>query len=123
MYKHTTMATGRASLCALGEYLRRHCFFAPLRESVQIRQKTVRYRPIDQRLDALSGILCGAKTMAQNNVMIRTDRAVQRALGRSGCTEQSTSARTLRACTAANVVQLQQVSSYSLKPYGATPCH
>jgi len=44
MPKQTTMTTGRASLCALGEYLRRHCFFAPLREHVQIRQKTVRYR-------------------------------------------------------------------------------
>jgi hypothetical protein len=43
MRKRTTMTTGRASLCALGEYLRRHCFFAPLREHVQIRQKTVRY--------------------------------------------------------------------------------
>ena len=39
MHKHTTMTTGRASLCALGEYLRRHCFCAPLREHVQIRQK------------------------------------------------------------------------------------
>jgi len=26
MRKRTTMTTGRASLCALGEYLRRHCF-------------------------------------------------------------------------------------------------
>src|SRR4029450_12734 len=107
----------------LGEYLRRHCFFAPLRESVQIRQKTVRYRPIDKLLDALSGILCGAKTMAQNNVTIRTERAVQRAFGRTGCAEQSTIARTLRACTAENVVQLHKVSWYYLKRYGATPRH
>jgi hypothetical protein len=84
---------------SLGEYLRRHCFFAPLRESVQIRQKTVRYRPVDKLLDTLSGILCGAKTIAQNNLTIRTDRAVQRAFGRTGCAEQSTIARTLRACT------------------------
>lgn len=123
MHKHTTMTTGRASLCALGEYLRRHCFFAPLRESVQIRQKTVRYRPIDKLLDALSGICCGAKTIAQNNVTIRTDRAVQRAFGRNGCAEQSTIARTLRACTAENVGQLQKVSWYYLKRYGATPRH
>ena len=123
MHQHTTMTTGRASLCALGEYLRRHCFFAPLREHVQIRQKTVRYRPIDKLLDALSGILCGAKTMAQNNVTIRTDRAVQRAFGRTGCAEQSTIARTLRACTAENVVQLHKVSWYYLKRYGATPRH
>src|ERR687887_120046 len=123
MRKHTTMTTGRASLCALGEYLRRHCFFAPMREQVQIRQKTVRYRPIDKLLDALSGILCGAKTIAQNNITIRTDRAVQRAFGRTGCAEQSTIARTLRACTAANVAQLEQVSWYYLKRYGATPRH
>ena len=123
MHQHTTMTTGRASLCALGEYLRRHCFFAPVREQVQIRQKMVRYRPIDKRLDALSGILCGAKTIAQNNVTIRTDRAVQRAFGRSGCAEQSTIARTLRACTAENVVQFQKVSWYYLKRYGMTPHH
>src|SRR5690349_3654515 len=123
MSKHTTMTTGRASLCALGEYLRRHCCFAPVRERVQIRQKTVRYRPIDKRLDVLGGILCGAKTIAQNNVTIRTDRAVQRAFGRTGCAEQSTIARTLRACTADNVAQLEQVSWYYLKRYGATPHH
>jgi hypothetical protein len=117
------MTTGRASLCALGEYLRRHCFFAPLRESVQIRQKTVRSRPIDKLLDVLSGILCGAKTIAQNNMTIRTDRAVPRAFGRSGWAEQSTMARTLRACTAENVVQVHKVSWYALKRYGATPRH
>jgi Transposase DDE domain group 1 len=123
MPKQTTMTTGRASLCALGEYLRRHCFFAPLREHVQIRQKTVRYRPIDKLLDALSGILCGAKTIAQNNITIRTDRAVQRAFGRTGCAEQSTMARTLRACTAETVTQLEEVSWYYLKRYGVTPHH
>ena len=48
MAKDIMMPTSRASLCALGEYLRRQCFFAPLRESVQIRQKTVRYRPVDK---------------------------------------------------------------------------
>ena len=123
MHKRTTMTTGRASLCALGEYLRRHCFFAPLREQVQIPQKTVRYRPTDTLLDALGGILCGAKTIAQNNVTMRTDRAVQRALGRTGCAEQSTIARTLRACTAENVAQLEKVSWYYLKRYGMTPHH
>jgi hypothetical protein len=90
---------------------------------MQIQQKTVRYRPIDKLLDALGGILCGAKTMAQNNVTIRTDRAVQRAFGRTGCAEQSTIARTLRACTAENVAQLAQVSWCYLKRYGTTPRH
>jgi hypothetical protein len=123
MHKHTMMTTGRASLCALGEYLRRHCFFAPLRESIQIRQKTVRYRPVDKLLDALSGMLCGAKTISQSNLTIRVDPAVQRAFGRTGCAEQSTLARTLRACTGENVAQLERVSWYYLKRYGQTPHH
>ncbi|MBA0086767.1 MAG: hypothetical protein HRJ53_17440 [Acidobacteria bacterium Pan2503] len=123
MHQHTTMTTGRASLCALGAYLRRHCFFAPLREHVQSRQKTVRYRPVDKRLDALSGMLCGAKPIAQNPLTIRTDRAVPRAFGRTGGAEQSTLARTLRACTAENVAPLDKASWYSRKRYGATSRH
>src|ERR671926_1405105 len=120
MHKHTTMPTGRASLCAFGEYLRRHCFFAPLREQVRIPQKMVRYRPIDKVLDGFLGILCGAKTIAQSNGTIRLDPAVQRAFGRTGCAEQSTIARTLKACTAETVAQLERVSGYDLKRYGQT---
>src|ERR671924_1769432 len=108
MRKHTTMTTGRASLCALGEYLRRHCFFAPVREQVQVPQKTVRYRPVDKVLDGLLGILCGAKTISQSNVTIRLEPAVQRAFGRTGCAEQSTLARTLQACTPETVAQLER---------------
>ena len=123
MHKQTTMTTSRASLCALGEYLRRHCFFAPLQEQVQSPQKTVRYRPIDKVLDGLLGILCGAKTLSQSNGTIRVDPAVQRAFGRQSCAEQSTIARTLQASTAATVDQLSQVSWYYLKRYGQTPQH
>ena len=123
MAKDTMMPTSRASLGALGEYLRRHCFFAPLREQVQIPQKTVRYRPIEKVLDGLLGILCGAKTIAQSNVTIRVDPAVQRAFGRTGCAEQSTIARTLQARTTETVAQLDRVSWYYLKRDGQTPHH
>jgi hypothetical protein len=74
-------------------------------------------------LDALSGMLCGAKTISQSNITIRVDPAVQRAFGRTGCAEQSTLARTLRACTGENVAQLERVSWYYLKRYGQTPHH
>jgi len=123
MYKHTTITTGRASLCALGEYLRRHCFFAPLWEQVQVPQKTVRYRPIEKVLDGLLGILCGAKTISQSNITIRVDPAVQRAFGRTGCAEQSAIARTLQASTAETVDQFSRVSWYYLKRDGQTPHH
>ena len=55
MSKNSTMTTSRASLCALGEYLKRQCFFAPLREQVEVPQKTVRYRPVDKLLDGPTG--------------------------------------------------------------------
>ncbi len=106
MAKSSKFHSGRASLCALGEYLRRRQFFAPLREQVKIPQKTIKYRPVDKLLDALVSMLCGAKTIAQSNVTVRVDAAVQRAFGRKGCAEQSTIARTLHACTAETVSQL-----------------
>ena len=90
---------------------------------MQIPQKTVRYRPSDKLREVLGGSLCGAKTIAQHNVTIRTDRAVQRACGRTGWAEQSTMARPLRACTAEHVAQLAQVFWSSLKRYGVTPRH
>jgi Transposase DDE domain group 1 len=123
MSKATTMTSARASLCALGEYLRRRCFFAPLQEQVKMAQKVVKYRPIDTRLDGLLGMLCGAKTIAQSHVTIQVDPAVQRAFGRKGCADQSTMARTLPACTAENVAQLERVSRSYLERYGATPRH
>ncbi len=71
MAKSSKFPSGRASLCALGEYLRRLQFFAPLREQVKIPQKTVKHQPVDKLLDALMGMLCGAKTVAQSNVTVR----------------------------------------------------
>src|ERR671924_2001598 len=121
MAKDSMMTTSRASLCALGEYLRQHCFFAPLRAQVQIPQKMGRYRPSDKVLDGLLGLLCGAKTISQSNGTIRLDPAVQRAFGRTGCAEQSTIARTLQASTAETVARLERVSWYYLKRYGQTP--
>ena len=121
MAKTTTTPTGRASLCALGAYLRRRGFCAPLREQVKIAQKTVKYRPIDKVLDGLLGILCGATTLSPSNVTIRVDPAVQRACGRQSCAEQSTIARTLQASTAETVDQLSRVSWYYRKRSGQTP--
>src|SRR5437899_1416857 len=114
MLKESMMTTSRASLCALGESLKRRCVLAPLQEQVQIPQKTVRYRPADKLLDGLLGILCGAKTLSQSNRTIRVDPAVQWACGRTGCAEQSTIARTLQASTAETVAQLSRVTSYVL---------
>src|SRR4029450_3866996 len=76
MAESTTLHSARASLCALGEYLRRHAFFSPLHQHVRIPQKTIKYRPVEKLLDALVGMLCGAKTIAQSNVTRRGARAL-----------------------------------------------
>jgi hypothetical protein len=123
MAQDSMMTTSRASLGALGAYLRRQCFLAPMREPVQIPHKTVRYRPIDTVLDGLLGILCGAKTISQSHGTMRVAPAVPRACGRTGCAEQSTMARPLPARTAATVDQLTRVSWYDLTRYGQTPHH
>lgn len=59
MSKLTTLTTSRASLCALGEYLHRRCFFAPFHERIKIAQKVVQYHPTEKLLDGLLGMLCG----------------------------------------------------------------
>src|SRR5919202_5968450 len=78
MGKLTTLTTGRASLCALGAYVRRRCFFIPLMEQVTMAQKVVKYRPVEKLLEGLLGRLCGAKTIAPSKVTLTVDRAVQR---------------------------------------------
>jgi hypothetical protein len=123
MAKDHIMTTSRASRCALGEYLRRQGFFAPVREQVQSPQKMGRYRPGEKVLDGLWGILCGAKTIAQSHLTIRVDPAGPRACGRTGCAAHSTMARTLRACTGDHVAQLERVSWDDLKRYGQPPHH
>jgi hypothetical protein len=123
MPKDRTMPTGRASLCALGEDLKRQCFFAPLRAQVEVPPKAVRYRPIDTLLDGLVGIPWGAKTIAPSNGPRRLDPAVHRALGRTGGAEQSAIARTLQASTPETVAPLSRVSWYDLKRSGQTPHH
>ena len=123
MAKCSKEHSARASLGALGEYLRRCQVFAPLREQVKVAQKVVKYRVVDKLLDAVIGMLCGAKTIAQSNLTVRVDPAVQRACGRQGCAEHSTIVRTLHACTTEAVTQLERVSWYYLQRYGHTPHH
>jgi hypothetical protein len=110
MAQDSMMTTSRASLCALGEYRRRQCCFAPLREQGQMPQQTVRSRPMEKIRDGLLGLLCGAKTSSQSPGPMRVAPAVPRACGRTGGAAQSTSARTLQAWTTAQVTQRERVS-------------
>src|SRR5262245_37131474 len=97
-----------ASLAALGLHLRQIDLFGPVRDSVKIAQKTVKYTPLDKLTDAFISILAGAHGLVEINTRLRSDPGLQRAFGRKACADQSVVQDTLNACTADQVSQLAQ---------------
>lgn len=97
-----------ASLAALGAQLQSLDLFGPIRQTVQIAQKTVKYTPTDKLYDAFITILAGAHGIVEVNTRLRADLALQRAFGRAGCAEQSVVQETLDHATSANVRQMEQ---------------
>jgi hypothetical protein len=112
MAESTTAATvrrgtPRASLTALGLKLRQLDLFGPIRTTVEIPQKTVRYTPQDKLYAAFVGLLCGAQGLVELNARLRPDAAVQAAFGCAGCADQSVVQETLDAATPTTVAQLE----------------
>ena len=99
-------STPRASLAALGLKLQHIDLFGPIRQQVHIKQKTVRYSPIDKLYDAFISLLAGAHGLVEVNTRLRGDPALQYAFGRTGCAEQSVIQQTLDACDATTVTQM-----------------
>src|SRR5919199_4670274 len=101
-------STPHATLVALGVKVRQLDLFRPSRELVHIKQKTVRYTPIDKLYDAWIAILAGAHGLVEVNTRLRSDPALQGAFGRTACAEQSVIQDTLDACDATTVQQMEQ---------------
>jgi hypothetical protein len=99
--------SARASLAAVGIYLRRRQVWEPVKERVQIQQKQVKHAPLDKLLDVLINILSGGQGIVEVNTRVRPDRALQRAFGRQACADQSTISQTLNACDEQTVAQLR----------------
>ena len=99
--------TGCATLAAIGIKLRELKVFQPIRQSVQIAQKTIKDSPSDKLYDAFISLLAGAHGLVEINTRLRADGALQRAFGRSRCAEQSVVQDTLNACTPENVEQME----------------
>src|SRR6266566_2754789 len=97
-----------ASLAALGVKLSQLDLFGPIRSEVQIRQKTIKHTPGDKLYDAFISLLAGAHGLVEINTRLRSDPVLQVAFGRRACAEQSLVQRTLDACTATNVKQMEQ---------------
>src|ERR671932_2611322 len=104
----TRQSTPQATLVALGLKVQQLDLFRPIREQVQIKQKTVRYTPIQKLYDAWIAILAGAQGLVEVNTRLRGDLAFQAAFGRTACAEQSVIQDTLDACDATTVQQMEQ---------------
>jgi hypothetical protein len=100
--------TPHATLCAIGVKIRSLKLFDTIKEHVLIKQKTIRHTPIEKLNDAFIAILAGAHGLCEINTRLRSDESLQRAFGRSSCAEQSVVQQTLNACSARNVVEMQQ---------------
>jgi len=96
-----------ASLAAIGVKLSQLDLFGPIRQQVQIGQKTVKHTPTDKLYDAFISLLAGAHGLVEINTRLRADPALQAAFGRKACAEQSVVQETLSACTAEHVTQGQ----------------
>jgi hypothetical protein len=97
-----------ASLAALGRHLHQIDLFGPIRDTVKIAQKTVKYTPFDKLKDAFISILAGAHGLYEINTRLRSDPALQAAFGRYACADQSVVQDTLNACSCEQVSQLDQ---------------
>lgn len=100
--------SARASLMGIGVWMCQMKIWEIVKTHVRIKQKVIRFTPLEKLLDALIGILAGGHGMVEINTRVRPDEALQRAFDREGCAEQSTISDTLNACTMENVVQMRQ---------------
>jgi hypothetical protein len=128
MNQSTTMecrphATPHASLAALGCKLQQLDLFGPIRDQVQIPQKTVRYSPTDKLYAAWIALLAGAEGVVDLNRLVRADPALQRAFGQPACAEQSTVQDTLDAATATTVTQMEAALATIFRRHSAAYRH
>ena len=113
----------RAMLAILGIRVRSLKFFDTIAEHVRIKQKTVRHTPMEKLTDAFIAILSGAHGLVEINTRLRSDRALQRAFGRTSCAEQSVVQETLDACTEENVRQMERAVGALFRRHSHTYRH
>jgi hypothetical protein len=115
--------SARASLVALGLQIHHMGIWATIRAYVHIKQKKRKHDPLDKLLDAFINILAGGHGLSEINTRVRPDPAVQHAFGRVGCADQSSTSRTLNACTSENVQQFRQALQAILRQHSRSYRH
>src|SRR5438874_9058672 len=119
----TWYESSHASLCLLGIHLRRSGFFEALERRVKIKQKVLKYTPVQKLEMFFVGLLAGAKAISHTATTVRVDPALIKAFGLPGCAEQSVIAQTLNAVTEADVTALQEALSEIFGCYGQARQH
>jgi len=118
-----TRFSAKASLAAVGHFLRQSGIWEVVAEQVQIPQKTLVHTPQEKLLDCLIGILAGGRGVVEINQRVRPSPALQRAFGRTGCAEQSTISQTLSCCTPESVAQMRQALADILRAHSLAYRH
>ena len=79
----------RATLASIGLKVSSFKLLKPIKQNIDILQKSIRHTSFQKLTDALIAILAGAHGLAEVNTYVRSDEALQRAFGREACAEQS----------------------------------
>jgi len=108
--EHYTTLSVRGSLAVIGVLMRRWHIWDEVEGLVHIDQKTVIHTPLEKLLDAFINILAGGQGIVEVNKRVRSDRALQRAFGRSRCADQSQVSTTLNRCGPESTEQMREAN-------------
>lgn len=117
------LASGHASLCALGASLQELDFFAPIAERVHLKQKVYKFSPVQKLEMIFVALLTGATAISHTDTTLRLDPALQQAFGLPGCAEQSVLADTLNAATDQDVTALREAVALILQRHSHVRQH
>ncbi len=121
--RRTWHESGHASLCLLGVYLRRMDFYQPLEAHVKMKQKVLKFTPVQKLEMFLVAVLAGAKAVSQTATTVLIDPALITAFGLPGCAEQSSIADTLTAATEQDVADVQAALDELFHSYSQSRQH
>ena len=113
---HYTRFSARASLVAVGQYMRQQGIWQTVETHVQIPQKVRVYEPLTKLKVALLDILTGGHGLVEVNTRVRPDEALLRtfdiraaaAPAAIRCPDQSVVSTTVNACTKETVATMHQ---------------
>ena len=115
---HYTRLSPKASLCAVGRYMKQQEVWDIVEQRVHIKQKVITHTPTEKMLDEFINILAGGHGLVEINTRVRPDKGLQRAFGRERCADQSTISDTFNACTPENVQQQRGALQEIYQGYG-----